>query len=408
MIQHDRLPSGSVHQAGAGSAIPTPPPAPPPGPPLEPSPPPPPPPGAGLPPEPEAGRRPPASGLKAILIAVAALAAVGIAVVLVVVLLPHAEFAVDSFEVPAAIVSGEDVEVEVALANEGGAAGEQELTLLVDGEPTSTTTVTLDPGTQETLTMSVTGLAPGTYELALGDWEGLSGLVWVMTPPEFEIDAVTVSPSPMDINDSDQATVLVTVSNLGEAQGSHGLQLLLDGEAVAERSVDLLEGGATTEESFTVTVDEPGAHEVSLDDVTVSFEVYQLERPANGTTMVNELAGGANQLTIRNNSAEDAVVVLAGPGDDQSALLSVYVHGENSHTVSGVQDGTYVTYFAQGHDWCTHHREFTRSAYYGRFEGDDVYQSTSSTYTIYTVEFGIDADDAMPTEGLTRDAFPGL
>ena len=100
--------------------------------------------------------------------------------------------------------------------------------------------------------------------------------------------------------------------------------------------------------------------------------------------------------------------MLATPADDQSALLRVDVHGESSYTVSGIQDGTYVTYFAQGHDWCTHHREFTRDAFHSRFEGDDVYASTGSSYTIFTVEFGIDAGDAVPTEGLTRDAFPGL
>ena len=342
------------------------------------------------------------------MIAVAALAAVGIAVMLVALLVPHAEFTVDSFEVPAAVVSGEDVAVGVALANDGGAAGEQELIVLVDGEPAASTTVTLDAGAQEAVTITVTGLAPGTYELGLADWEGLSDLVWVMAPPEFEIEALSVSPSPMDLNESAEATVLVTVSNIGEAQGSHDLQLLLDGEVVAERSVDLLDGGAMAEQSFTVTVDDPGSHEVSVDDVTVDFDVYRFERLANGTTVVNDLAGGSNQLTIRNNRAEDAVVVLARPGDDQTALLSVYVHGESAHTVSGIQDGTYVTYFAHGSDWCTHHREFTRGTFYERFEGNDVYESTNSTYTAFTVEFGVDAGDAAPTEGLTRDAFPGM
>jgi hypothetical protein len=405
MMQHAPLSSSSVHLAGAGLVSPPLPPPPPPGPRLEQ--PPPPPPAAGLPPEPRATRRP-ASWLKPILIAVAALTTLGIAVVLVALLLPHAELVVDSFDVPTAVVSGDDVPVDVALANEGDAAGEQELTVLVDGEPAASTTVALDAGTQETITITVTGLAPGTYDVALADWEGLSDVVWVMTPPEFEVDTVSVSPSPMDINESDQAAVLVTVANIGEAQGSHGLQLLLDGEVVAERSVDLLDGGATAEESFTVTVDGPGSHEVSVDGVTASFEVYQLERPANGTTIINDIGGGANQLTIRNNFTEDAVIALARPGDDQPALLSVYVRGESSHTVSGIRDGTYVTYFAHGSDWCTYHREFTRGAFYGRFEGNDVYESAGSTYTIFTVEFGVGAGEAVPTEGLTSDAFPGM
>ena len=406
MMQPYQLSSGSVHRAGAGLVNPPPPPPPPAGPTLGQSPPP--PPGAGLPSEPRAGKRSPASWLKPVLIAVAALAAVGIAVMLVALLLPHAEFTVASFEVPAAVVSGEDVEVDVAVVNEGDALGEQELTVLVDGAPAAGATVTLEAAAQGTVTISVTGLDPGTYELALAEWEDRSGLVRVMTPPEFEIDAVTVSPSPMDINESDQASVLVTIFNVGEAPGSHSLRLLLDGEIVAERSVDLLDGGATVEESFTVTVEGPGAHEVSVDDVTVEFEVYRFERPSNGTTIVNELGGGSNQLTIRNNAAGDAVVVLASPGDDQPALLSVYVRGESSHTVSGIQDGTFVTYFAEGSDWCAHRQAFTQDPVYGRFEESRDYASTGSTYTIHTVEFGVDVDDAMPLEGLTSDAFPGM
>lgn len=405
MMQHDPLPSGDVHRAGAGLVSPPPPPPPPAGSLLEQ--PPPPPLGAGLPPDPRGTRRS-ASWLKPVLISVAVLAAVGIAVMLLVLLVPHAQFVVDSFEVPAAIVSGEDVAVDVALANEGGAAGEQELTVLVDGEPAASTSVTLEAGAREAVTIPVTGLDPGTHELALADWEGLSGHVWVMTPAEFEIDAVAVSPNPMDINEGEEATVMVTVSNVGEAEGSHGLQLLLDGEVVTERSVDSLDGGATAEESFTVTVDGPGSHEVSVEDLAVDFEVYQLERPANGTTIVNDIGGGANQLTIHNNRTDDAVVVLASPGGDQPALLSVYVRGESSHTVASIRDGTYVTYFAHGSDWCTHRREFTRDTFYGRFEGNDVYESPGSTYTIFTVEFGVGAGDAVPTEGLTRDAFPGM
>jgi hypothetical protein len=399
MMQRDDLSGHTFHPAGPGLVAPPPPP--PPGMPVEE-----PPPQRDEWPAPEAKRRS-AAWLRPVLIAVAALVAVGFAVVVVALLLPQAEFTATSFEAPEAVVSGDEVPVSVTLANEGGAAGEQEVTLLVDGEPSVSTTVGLEAGARETVTLAVGDLAPGTYELGLAEWGELGGVVWVMTPPELEIDAVIVTPNPMDINDSDEATVLVTVTNVGEAEGSHPLLLTLDGEPVGERSVDLLDGGASVEESFAVTVDGPGSHEVAVDGVTAAFEVFQLERPANGTLLVNELGGGSNQLDITNNFTDDSVLVLAKPGDD-AALLSVYLRGESSHTVHGIRDGTYVTYFAQGSDWCTHHNRFTQGATYGRFDGNDVYESTASTYTVFTVEFGVTDGAGVPTQGLTSDAFPGM
>jgi hypothetical protein len=402
MMQHDALSEHTFHPTGPGLVSPPPPPPPPPPPAV---------PHGGSPqqrdelPAPEPKRRS-ATWLRPVLIAVAALVTVLIAVVAVALLLPPTEFAATALEMPDAVVSGDEVPVSVTLANESGAAGEQEVTILVDGERIESTTVRLAAGAQETVTLTVSDLAPGTYELSLAPWD-LSGVVWVMTPPEFEIDAVSVTPSPLDINDRDQATVLVTVTNIGEAEGSYPLELTLDGELVDKRSVDLLDGGATTEESFDVTVDGPGSHEVAVDGVTAAFDVVQLERPANGTLLVNEVGGGVNQLNVTNNLTHDRVLVLAKPGDD-SALLSVYLRGGGSHTVRGIRDGTYVTYFSGGSAWCTHNSRFTQDAIYGRFEGSGVYESTDSTHTVSIVEFGITDGAGEPTQGVSPDRFPEM
>jgi hypothetical protein len=407
MVERIDLPHGVVHRAGAGLA---PPPLPPPGAP------PPPPPGAHGEPSPDARFEPPpppepgdrtATWTRYLLVAVAAIAALGAVAVLVTLLLPRAELVVDSLDVPETVVAGDAIPVSAQMANEGRAAAEEELTVRVDGQPLAATTVDLEPGEAGTVTVTVPELSAGTYEITLEGWDELSRTVWVMTPATFEVDAVTVSPSPMDINESDEATVLVLISNTGEADGSHTLELELDGEVVDERTVDGVPGGASAEESFEVTVDGPGTHEVTVDGRTVSFEVYELERPANGTVLHNEIGGGANQLVIRNNADRDVVVVLASPGVDEPALLRVYVHAESSHTVSGIRDGTYATYFVHGADWSMHHGEFTADALYGQFDTPDVFESPGSTYTVVTVEFGVTEGEGAPSQWLAPEDFPG-
>ena len=312
-------------------------------------------------------------------------------------------------DAPEAVVSGEDVVVVVGVTNEGPAAVEHELTLLIDGTPAWIADLNLAAGTEESVTFALDPLAPGTYDLAvaLPDWEGQARPVWVMTPARFEVDFLDVSPDPMDINDSHEATVTTSITNVGEADGTYLLRLELDGETVEERSIDL-QGGTSAEETFPVTVSEPGPHEVAAGDVAVTFEAYQLERPANGTVLTNQIGGGRNELRITNNFDEDHVVVLTQPGEGNPALLSVYVRGGSSHTVYGIRDGTYTTYYAYGTAWCKHNQTFTQSAGYGRFEGDDTYTSSSTMAWVVALEFGITEGLGSPTDWVSEHDFPTM
>jgi hypothetical protein len=319
------------------------------------------------------------------------------------------------FELPEAVISGEDVVVDVLVSNEGPAPVSQELTLVAEDQAR---TVTGDPqaaslelagGAEQSVRFVFPALDAGDYELTatIGDWEGPAGDVWVMTPARFEVDGLDVQPDPMDINDSQEATVTTSITNVGEADGTYQLRLELDGELVEERSIDL-RGGSSTEEAFPVTITEAGPHELVAGGRTVSFEAYQLERPANGTVLTNQIGGGRNELRITNNFDEDYLVVLARPGEGNPALLSVYVRGGTSHTVYGVRDGTYSTYYAYGTAWCTHHQTFTQGAGHGRYEDDDTFTSSSTSYTWVALTFGITDGPGSPTDWVSADDFPTM
>jgi hypothetical protein len=94
----------------------------------------------------------------------------------------------------------------------------------------------------------------------------------VLTPAEFVIDELTVSPEQVDLAIDPTVTVHARYSNIGEAPGSHSLQLTLDGLPVEQRDISLASGEAG-EATFTLTMNTPGHPVIGLDDATATVWV---------------------------------------------------------------------------------------------------------------------------------------
>ncbi len=259
--------------------------------------------------------------------------------------------------------------------------GKYDLRILIDGAPAESTTVELGAGDTQRVEIPVSDLSPGTYDLALADWEDLTGTLWVKSAPEFVIENVSIDPKPMDVAKGSKAKVLVSVSNTGETSGDYTLSLEVDGTVTEEKDV-FVAGGATAGQTFDISIDGPGDRRISVNGASVDLPVYKLERPANGKVLVNKLKGGSNRVKVVNNFNTDYLVVLAAPGDGKPALLSIYVRAKSSATVNGIKSGTYACYYAYGTDWCTYHKQFTAGDGYGKFESNSKYTSSSSQYTV--------------------------
>jgi len=78
---------------------------------------------------------------------------------------------------------------------------------------------------------------------------------------------------------------------------------------ISSRSVTV-SGGQSAEELFTFVPNHPGIHVLGVAGQTVELDVFQLQRPDNGTVFVNELGGGSNRLKIDNQRSKDMLVVL--------------------------------------------------------------------------------------------------
>jgi hypothetical protein len=420
----------------------------------------------------------------------------GAAIALVMLLMPRAEFVADSLDAPESIVEGEILEVDMHVRNTGRGDGERDITLLDNGVAADTVTVALAGKAETDETFRVRGLTAGTHEFSVEGWAELQASVYVMTPAEFVVDDITVSPT--EVNVGGEVSVIVQYSNIGEADGSYTLRVEFDDRMIEERTVELegntageatfaftaegrgsmvvsvndqpqriqvlapaefvidgldvspnpanvnallpvtvavrlsnigdvegvhtvdfmidnlvvesrsvtVSGGQSAEELFTFVPNHPGIHVLGVAGQTVELDVFQLQRPDNGTVFVNELGGGSNRLKIDNQRSKDMLVVLTDPADPSRQLLSVYVHANSTSTVRGIRSGTYTTFYSDGSDWCVFYQRFTLDPDYGRFQDDSVFTASGSTYTIVTLTFGATDGAWSPTSNVDPDDFP--
>jgi hypothetical protein len=333
------------------------------------------------------------------------IAVIGLVVIAAVAyLFAQPKLVVTAMGVPSSAGEDEEIIVTVDVTNEGLLGGQKEIVVLLDGQDAGSATVDIGGGESERVEIAIQAdKTPGRYEVSLADWEGFGGELQIMTPASFEID-ITVDPNPLDFSKQKNATVIVVVTNIGESEGMETLDVALDGESLESRDVRV-EGGRSERESFSITLDEPGSHQVTVNGVTVDVEAHQISRPANGTVLVNDLGGGSNRLSITNNRTEDVLMVLSKAGEDEP-LLAVYVRAGSSHTVRSIKSGTYSYYYSHGDGWCTACKAFTSSVTYGRFEDDSTLSSSGSSYTESKVTFGLTEGEGSPTESMPEQEFP--
>ena len=314
-----------------------------------------------------------------------------------------AEFVIDDVTVsPTEVIVGGELAVLVQYSNVGDASGSYTLRVEFGDRLIEERTVELegDASGEATFTIPAEGRGPVAVSV-----NGQLQVIQVLTPAEFVIDSVDVTPNPANVSALEPVSVVVHVSNIGDVEGLHTVDFMIDDSVFESRGVTV-GGGQSVDELFTFVPDHPGIHVVGVTGQTVELDVYQLERPDNGTVLVNELRGGSNRLTIDNQRAEDLLVVLADPADPSRRLLSVYVHAGSTSTVRGMRSGTYATFYSQGSAWCTFYERFTTDSSYGRFEEDNVLSETGSTYTIVTLTFGATDGGWSPTSSVDPDDFP--
>lgn len=83
-------------------------------------------------------------------------------------------------------------------------------------------------------------------------------------------------------------------------------------------------------------------------------------RPETGTFIKGGEMNGMCQLDIINNGANDAVAYLSTL--DKKLIAAVYIRGDESFNLTGIDAGSYEFYFKQGRSWSNSTGRFVLNA----------------------------------------------
>jgi len=165
--------------------------------------------------------------------------------------------------------------ITVNVTNVGEQEGMDKINLRVDGSIVDWRMVKLNGGEQATIIYDVTrGVGSYTVEV-----DGLTGGFEVKAPPkpaEFEFSDLRifypgVIPPEVERGQTVTVTVSIEADNVGELEGSHTVELKVDGEVIDSKGV-ALEGGVSATVLFELTRGE-GTYEVEVEGFTDSFTV---------------------------------------------------------------------------------------------------------------------------------------
>ncbi|ELZ18458.1 hypothetical protein C477_10333 [Haloterrigena salina JCM 13891] len=186
-----------------------------------------------------------------------------------------AAFNVSITEANDSVEAGDPLEVDAAIENTGGENGTQDVQLAIDGSVVNETPVSLAPNGSEavTLTADTTALEPGEYPVTVStDNATAETTVTIEEPGEAEF-AIADLEAPASGEPGSSVTVDATIENVGDAGGTQTVSYAVDGQTVAEESVALEAGGATTL-SFSLTLPETDStHTVATDDEQASVTI---------------------------------------------------------------------------------------------------------------------------------------
>ena len=141
----------------------------------------------------------------------------------------------------------------------------------------------LDGGESVTASFTITAEAAGLFGVSI---DGLTGRFSVAAPPMALPEPVgpnivlsDLSVSPSDVETGGTVTISALVTNRGAQEGSHLVQLKIDGVVVEAERVTLAAGESQTV-TFTTSEDTAGIYLADIDDLTGSFTVTRPEIPA--------------------------------------------------------------------------------------------------------------------------------
>jgi hypothetical protein len=188
-----------------------------------------------------------------------------------------ATFAVSNLVVsPIDVKPGDTVRVTARVTNSGDLEASYKINLKVNGTTETSSDITLAGGAYQDVSFAVTKATAGTYAIAIDTASGFFTVATPVAPPTtppppqpkpatFVVSNMSVAP--LTIKTGETSTIVVTVTNTGEQQGSYKVNLMVN-SAVENTSEVTLAGAASQKVTFTLTKSTAGTYSIAVDKLT--------------------------------------------------------------------------------------------------------------------------------------------
>ena len=185
--------------------------------------------------------------------------------------------------IPGELTLGESASISALITNVGDLAGSYELSLKIGGVEAQTTAVTLDGGSNETVSFTINPDNAGEHKVSIGDLLGTlkvempkpqssPALVPAMVSAPASCTVSDLSVTPGEAKPSEQVTISAVVTNSGGSEGSCIVVLKINDIVDSKKEVSVGVGKNETV-TFTVSKDTAGIYTVKIDDEVGQFVV---------------------------------------------------------------------------------------------------------------------------------------
>jgi hypothetical protein len=141
-------------------------------------------------------------------------------------------------------VNGTSVETSATVTNTGLLEESQTIELVLENEVVANETISLGPGESRTLNFNgaLDGLDPGQYPLEVRTDDGFEGMILVVDEATnlFEVSELDATSRVED--EQPVLDFVTTIRNTGTLNGTESIELLIDGEVVGQRNINLAAG----------------------------------------------------------------------------------------------------------------------------------------------------------------------
>ena len=329
-----------------------------------------------------------------------------------------AEFKVSNLRItPEEVKVGGEATLEADIENIGEVEGTCPVILKVNGVEVETKDIMVAAGGSKAVSFHLTEDDPGMYTI---DLEGLTGEVHFreLKPAEFELAGdILIEPNLVKVEE--EASITITIRNVGEAEGTYTASLVVDGKEEQTQDVTLAGGYKSKSIVFKVSKDSPGSYSVEIGDREAVLEVFRPVRLRTKTRIVQDMEGRNPAIDIDENNLEvDAVIVLCSSEEPSIPLLAVYIQaGDTPSHIRPISVGTYVIYVTTGLDWNNNLKKFHTAPTYGQFisalgpPGEPAkfkFTESASAYTVWSLPLQQAVGGVWGTKFLSESEFPEL